>query len=320
MYRFVIEHPRWISPERLATLDVRAGAAMGRIYRVVPEDRPLRAVPNLDALTTPELALAIESPNGTLRDNVQRVLVHRGDHAAAPLLARLVRESALPECRAQALGALDGLGDLDDATILKALADTHLGVRRQAARLAAPRLAANAELGRSMLALADDPEITVRLQVALSLGEWPAPEAGRAHRRDRHSRRGRSLGPRGGPQLGRSARPNGVGTRRRLGRDRRPADRAGRASDCDDRRHARPGGGRLGPEGGRRRTSKLAAGSDRRIARRLLRRFPGRRLVRPSVDRRLARWPPIRRLRRPTGLLLCGCWVDWRRAATPTAR
>ncbi|MEO6183568.1 MAG: neutral/alkaline non-lysosomal ceramidase N-terminal domain-containing protein, partial [Verrucomicrobiota bacterium] len=34
MYRFVIEHPKWISAERLAKLDVRAGDDKGRIYRV----------------------------------------------------------------------------------------------------------------------------------------------------------------------------------------------------------------------------------------------------------------------------------------------
>jgi hypothetical protein len=34
MYRFLIEHPRWIPTERLAKIEVRAGAEMGRIYRV----------------------------------------------------------------------------------------------------------------------------------------------------------------------------------------------------------------------------------------------------------------------------------------------
>jgi putative membrane-bound dehydrogenase-like protein len=38
MYRFVIEHPRWISAERLKQLDVRAGADKGRIYRVRAKD------------------------------------------------------------------------------------------------------------------------------------------------------------------------------------------------------------------------------------------------------------------------------------------
>ena len=41
MYRFVVEHPRWITPERLAELDVRAGHDKGRIYRVV-RDQEMR--------------------------------------------------------------------------------------------------------------------------------------------------------------------------------------------------------------------------------------------------------------------------------------
>ena len=178
MYRFVIEHPRWISPDRLATLDVRAGADMGRIYRLVPEDKPLRAVPNLETMTTPELAAALDSPNGVVRDMAQRLLDHRADKAAAPALAKIVRESEHPAARAQALSALDVLGALDDASILHGLADAHPGVRGQAVRVSEPRLAENAEIGRAVLALASDPEITVRYQTALSLGEWSDRRAG----------------------------------------------------------------------------------------------------------------------------------------------
>jgi len=180
MYRFVIEHPRWISPDKLATIAPRAGADMGRIYRLVPEDKPLRRVPNLEKMTTPELAAQLDSSNGTLRDMVQRLLDHRADKAAAPELARIVRESELPEARAQALSTLGVLGVVDDASILHALADAHPGVRAQAVRVAEPRLAENAEIGRAVLALANDPEITVRYQTALSLGEWPSKEAGEA--------------------------------------------------------------------------------------------------------------------------------------------
>ena len=39
MYRFVIEHPRWISADRLKKLDVRAGADRGRIYRIYGRNR-----------------------------------------------------------------------------------------------------------------------------------------------------------------------------------------------------------------------------------------------------------------------------------------
>ena len=45
MYRYVIEHPIWIPPDTLATLDPRAGSAMGRIYRIVPDGPPARKPP-----------------------------------------------------------------------------------------------------------------------------------------------------------------------------------------------------------------------------------------------------------------------------------
>jgi putative membrane-bound dehydrogenase-like protein len=180
MYRFVIEHPRWISPDRLATLVVRAGAKMGRIYRIVPDGRSLRAVPRLDELSTRDLAAALDSPNGTLRDMIQRVLVHRGDPTAAAALADLARDSTLPGCRAQALGTLDGLGALEPQHLRIALGDPHPGVRCEAVRLAEPRLAKDETLGRLVLGLADDPEARVRFQVALSLGAWSGPESGQA--------------------------------------------------------------------------------------------------------------------------------------------
>ena len=47
MYRFVIEHPRWIPPERLKLLDARAGADLGRIYRVYPSGAALRPISDL---------------------------------------------------------------------------------------------------------------------------------------------------------------------------------------------------------------------------------------------------------------------------------
>jgi putative membrane-bound dehydrogenase-like protein len=180
MYRFVIEHPRWISPEKLATLDVRAGADKGRIYRLVPEGRSPRSEPRLDALSTRDLAAALDSPNGTLRDTVQRVLVHRADRAAVPVLIEQARSSTRPECRAQALGALDGLGAIEPSILRDVLKDRHPGVRRQAVRLSETWLGKDDAISRDVLALADDPETTVRFQVALSLGEWDGPEAGRA--------------------------------------------------------------------------------------------------------------------------------------------
>ena len=95
MYRLVIEHPRWISPERLSTLDVRAGADKGRIYRVVPEGVPLRTVPVLEKLSNEDLVRSMDTPNGTLRDNVQRLVVERGGkEVVGPLM--LIGTTAMP--------------------------------------------------------------------------------------------------------------------------------------------------------------------------------------------------------------------------------
>ena len=80
MYRFVIEHPRWISPDRLAMLDVRAGADKGRIYRSFPRQPAVAAGAEARHAVRPrDLAAALDNPNGTLRDTVQRLLVDRAD-------------------------------------------------------------------------------------------------------------------------------------------------------------------------------------------------------------------------------------------------
>ena len=178
MYRSVIEHPRWISPQQLATLDIRGGADKGRIYRVIPEGQTPRPVPILDRLSTAELARQLDSPNGTLRDNVQRLLVERADRAAVAPLKQLAASSKRPECRMQALCTLDGLAALEAAEIVTALTDSSAGVRRQAVRLAEPWISKSDEIARGLTSLVSDPDLTVRYQLALSLGEWDNPRAG----------------------------------------------------------------------------------------------------------------------------------------------
>lgn len=180
MYRFIIEHPRWISPDRLAKLDVRAGADKGRIYRVVPEQGSIRPVVALETLGTPALAAAIETPNGTVRDTVQRLLDHRQDHSAKAVLTRIARESKIAEARAQAVAALDVTGDLDSDVLIAALSDEKPNVRREAVRIAESRLTQDPAIGQAVVRLASDPDVRVRYQTALSLGEWPATEAGQA--------------------------------------------------------------------------------------------------------------------------------------------
>ena len=183
MYRFLIEHPRWISADRLAKIDVRAGANHGRIYRVVPEGKPLRPVQDLAKLNTISLADALDTPNGTERDRVHAELLARNDAAAVSPLSRIARKSSLPQARLHALCVLDGLNALTPKLVQSSLSDSEPHVRREAIRLAEkflsrPASPDEAALIGALLKLADDPSLIVRAQLAFSLGEWRNARAG----------------------------------------------------------------------------------------------------------------------------------------------
>ncbi len=180
MYRFVIEHPKWIGPDRLAKLDVRAGDDRGRIYRIVPEQLPARPAVDLKHLKTLELVQFLDSPNGTLRDLVQRELFQRQDRGAVGTLEAMVRTNRSPAVRLQALWCLEGLQALKPDLILRRLSDRHPAIRRAAIRLSEPLLESDEKLRGAVLDRVDDPELTVRYQLALSLGNCRDPRAGRA--------------------------------------------------------------------------------------------------------------------------------------------
>jgi len=180
MARFVIEHPTWIPEERLAQLDVRAGAELGRIWRVVPADRPRRPAPRFDRMDENRLAAELSTPNGPARDLIQAQLTQRAGPAPVAILRALVHGNAHAGAIAQALSILALLGELRPDDVRAALLHPHPGVRRVAARLAEPWLDADLALFQAVAALAGDPSGQVRAQVACSLGEARRPEAGAA--------------------------------------------------------------------------------------------------------------------------------------------
>jgi putative membrane-bound dehydrogenase-like protein len=179
MYRFVVEHPRWIPPERVAKLDVRAGDDKGRIYRVAPIGQTLRPIRDLSKLSTEDLAAGLSTPNGTERDRVHFEILRRGDRAAIAPLTKLVKGNELPTVRLQALCALDGLGPTSPELLEATLADPHPAIRGYAIRLS-ERSMGTPHLGAAVLQLINDLDATVRYQLALSLGEWNDPRAGEA--------------------------------------------------------------------------------------------------------------------------------------------
>lgn len=177
MYRFVLEHPEWIAPETQTRLDLRAGEDKGRIYRVFPTENPARPIADLSKLDTAGLVAALDSPNGWQRDTAQRLLFERGALADAASLEKLVREAKSPKVRLQALATLDVLNVARPEVVIAALRDHDGAVRANALRVS-ERLANKSDaLLDAVLALEDDTAVTVRRQLAFTLGEWKTPRA-----------------------------------------------------------------------------------------------------------------------------------------------
>jgi hypothetical protein len=178
MYRYMIEHPQWLPPEGREELlpHYREGDDKGRIYRVFPKDSSRRAAPRLDRMGTVELVAVLESSNGWRRDKAHQVLLWRKDLDAAPMLARMAVDSMNPTARLHALCVLEGLNRLTDDLVVRGLADSHPGVRINALRLAEKRGATRVQEAAGRLV--EDPDPKVRLQLALSLGEWTGAGVG----------------------------------------------------------------------------------------------------------------------------------------------
>lgn len=196
MYRLVIEHPQWIPLEWQARLNLRAGEDQGRIWRIYPAGATLRPIPRLVDYSTQALVAALDSPNGWQRDMAQQLLLERKDLAAIPPLQALLTQAPRPQTRLHALWTLAELGGLSEDLLLQTLADGHPQVRRHALRLlgewtsslsqtteqaaamdqARKLLRQTDELQARLVALTDDPDLEVRLQLAITLGN-PLPGA-----------------------------------------------------------------------------------------------------------------------------------------------
>ena len=140
MYRFVVEHPRWISEERLKQLDVRAGADKGRIYRISAKDpkpfqKPIRIFPEherfqraleLGDVASPEAGEELARLAETARDRwTQAAVISSASNHLKLLLAAHIPE-LLPGLIQSAIGfgRIESLADLRlDAKLAAILLD-----------------------------------------------------------------------------------------------------------------------------------------------------------------------------------------------------
>lgn len=178
MYRQTIEHPEWIPDEWQRRLVLRAGADRGRIWRVFPIGAATRPLRRLDRLDSAGLVAVLDSRNGIERDMAHRLLFERQDQEAIKPLKRLFASDKRAQSRLQALGALEALDALTPTLIGQAIEDPEPAIRRWAVRLSERFVKDSRRLRDLLVQRVEDDDAKVRLQLALSLGEWDDPAAG----------------------------------------------------------------------------------------------------------------------------------------------
>ncbi|HYF37001.1 MAG TPA: PVC-type heme-binding CxxCH protein, partial [Prosthecobacter sp.] len=151
MYRLVLEHPEWIPAEIARNMDVRAGEDRGRIYAVLPEGAKAPVDHKLAEAADHQLALALRSNNGWVRDTAQRLLIEREAKAVAAEIRELATNKETPlAVRVQAAFTAQQLGALKEEETLALLKGFYPQVRG-AALIATG--AVSAELPEAELAL-----------------------------------------------------------------------------------------------------------------------------------------------------------------------
>jgi len=173
-YRGIIQHRIYLTSYlRGQSLDrgLDKPTGLGRIFRIVSDSKKPGPKPQLDRNYTPRLIKSLSHPNGWWRDTAQRLLVEQQDPKATATLKQLARVGTEPLGRLHALWTLEGCQQLDPATLQAALADTRPEIRSAAIRLSETSLKNHPGLLNAVLALVEDPEERVRLQLALTLGE-----------------------------------------------------------------------------------------------------------------------------------------------------
>lgn len=173
MARGIIQHKFFLTHYLIANIEARKleqPVNLGRIYRIVPDDKPAPAavkLPGASAAIVPLLAHA----NGHVRDTAQRVLVERGETTVVADVAGIATKAELPQARVQALWTLEGLKALTPEVLTAALKDPHEKVRAAGVRLA------NLLIMPELYQMLDDPSAEVRVQLALQLSAQPGPAA-----------------------------------------------------------------------------------------------------------------------------------------------
>lgn len=179
MYRETIEHP-WSMPDDLkGMLDLENGRDRGRIYRLTPPAFRRRATPELSQADSAELVTLLSHPNAWHRETAHRLLFERQDLSVVPTLKDQLRTAPSAIGRQHAMWTLEGLKRLHSKDIVAGLGDANPEVRRNGVILAERHclLSPDQSLLEGIRGLAADESPAVRMQVALTLGEFTDAES-----------------------------------------------------------------------------------------------------------------------------------------------
>jgi mono/diheme cytochrome c family protein/glucose/arabinose dehydrogenase len=155
---------------------------LGRIYRVVHDTTTRDGMRPFAKASPSDLVAALSHPNGWRRDTAQRLIVERAwkwtpqvTSAVSQSLAALARSAPDWRTRVHALWTLDGIDRIEPGLVRTALDDRARDVRVAAIRIAERWLAEPSHaLHDAVIAKIDDPDWSVRQQLAASLGALPA--------------------------------------------------------------------------------------------------------------------------------------------------
>jgi len=177
-YRRWVEHPAFVAEALREGVDWQEGSGHGRIWKVSRRENTWPPKPRVDlaGMKSVELVKQLESPNGWRRDCAQRVLVERRDETALPAVRALLASSHMPQAKLHLLGVLDGMGQLDDGQLVRAMEDGDVRVRQFALRMATPRLATSDSLRKAALAMTDFPSPALRFELAAALAGIEGPD------------------------------------------------------------------------------------------------------------------------------------------------
>ncbi len=125
MYRGLIQHGEYLTPyltEQTVGRGLEMPVHLGRIWKIVPDDKSSRANVKLSRASDSELIRYLSDEDGWYRDMAQRLLIERGNPKVKDELLKLTADNQARELgRFHALWTLEGLDLLDEHVLFQLL-------------------------------------------------------------------------------------------------------------------------------------------------------------------------------------------------------